>query len=618
MTVVLPIQEHVRRGAAARAGVDQSVPVVQANVSYEFLAAQDEGGAFLPIELGQGKFAKVLKGMQRSAGREVRPVAIKVLHDYASIAHERLFRQEIELLKEMASDSGVNVVSTLDILYIPPMVMCGCGKIYHPACPQGCDVLLARRESPEDKFPQLFCSGCGYELSGRFVTERGGELLRYPAKRCCQRGPTALSGRILNFVDREAVVMELLEMSLVDFVGRRRAELQATCARYKQQLAESKGRAQRGDPWPRRLKTWFDDLFQQDRIDVLATKTILLEKVRLMVELAESVAWLHGRKNIVHKDLAPDNIMVSFVRSEAVDQELERSRALKDLLDDLVSSPRFHVRIIDFGLSDKNELTRSWYEEEVSGGCIKHPFLSPEARVNRLRVNQQLEIEPGLRFRIPKMLASSLLETDIVADVRDQDHNHDLEVTRLERNPDTGELYAYFKGDPSPNLKNQQFELVRRLGEPHDLYAVGALFYFILTERQDEVDALSGYANSLYDVPIQLTARALAADTRYVKRRDAIPEKFWQDELMVLILRAMVRGRAGSLKASRIDRGPMAAQQLLRETKRIYHGIQQEILAAPRLGPLRRFALFATLIAALFFTSALLSIAAALVARYRL
>ncbi len=50
----------------------------------------------------------------------------------------------------------------------------------------------------------------------------------------------------------------------------------------------------------------------------------------------------------------------------------------------------------------------------------------------------------------------------------------------------------------------------------------------------------------------------------------------------------MVRGRPESLKSSRIVRDPMAARNLLRETKKIYHGIQQEILSAPRVARLQR------------------------------
>jgi hypothetical protein len=602
-TAPIPIAQG---GPSARAAPGaQSMHAVQANVSYQFQAARDATGVCSPIELGQGKFAKVFRGMQRSAGQYVRPVALKVLHDFATIADERLFKQEIELLKEMTADSGVNVVRTLDIINLEPMVMCGCGNVYHPACPRGCSALLARKDNASDKHPSLHCEACGYQLSGRFINEQFVDLLHYPAKRCCQHGPTAKSGRILNFVDREAIVMELLEVNLVDFVGRRRGELQALCARYSQPWIEVEDRAQRGDPWSRRALTWFKDIWRQDQSHVLLQKAILLEKVRLMVELAESVAWLHGEKNIVHKDLAPDNVMVSFASTEIAERRSEVVSDFSDVLNDMSSSPRFHVRVIDFGLSDKNELTRSWYEEEISGGSVKHPFLSPEACRNRIRIGQPIAIE-GDRFRIPKALASDLMETDILADMRDQEHNHDIEIIRIERDPANADLIACFRGEPSPNARNQQFELVRRLGEAHDLYAVGALFYFILTEQQQDVEALGKFVGSLEDVPLPLTPGALARNINYLKRRNAIPEKFWQDELMVLILRAMVRGRPESLKASRIVRDATAARHLLRETKRIFHGVQQEILSAPRVARLQRALLIVTALAAFAVTLSLL------------
>ncbi len=121
---------------------------------------------------------------------------------------------------------------------------------------------------------------------------------------------------------------------------------------------------------------------------MLLSKAILLEKVRLMVELAEAVDWLHGEKRIVHKDLAPDNLMVSFVGSDDVDwvsfvghqDAARRGRdpgVLHEALSRAVSSPRFHLHVIDFGLSDKDQLTRSWYEEETGSG-LKQPSSRPK------------------------------------------------------------------------------------------------------------------------------------------------------------------------------------------------------------------------------------------------
>ena len=580
----------------------RSISTVQANVSYCFLAGEDANGARSPIELGQGKFAKVLKAQQLSDGHDGRPVAIKILHDFATSTHEQLFHQEIELLKGMSAAAGVNVVSTLDVLYLEPMVMCGCGNVYHPACPKGCGEELVRDEPRADENnPALLCHKCGYRLSGRFVSEQFWELLQYPAKLCCPQGPNEKIGTLLNFVDRNAIVMELFELKLPDFLEYRRSVFQDLAMRYC--VAPPPPQARPSGSFARRALRLLLDLWHHDRSDVLLSKAILLEKVRLMVELAEAVDWLHGEKRIVHKDLAPDNLMVSFVGPDAADwvsyvgyQDPDRGGkdpgGFHEALSRAVSSPRFHLHVIDFGLSDKEQLTRSWYEEETGSG-LKQPFLSPEARFIRQRIGQQLELGDGW-FLVPPTLAKKLMQTDIVADLRDPNHNHDLTITRIEeRSP--GDIVAYFEGTPPLNLRNQLFELVYRPGEAHDLYAVGALYYYILTEQQDEVEKLGGFITSMPDGGLQLDAAILARDDRYRTRRNAIREKFWQDDLMVLILSAMVRGQPGSLKEHRIDRDPAATRRLMNRTKQIHHGIQREILAAPKVGPLYRAALVACL-----------------------
>ena len=74
---------------------------------------------------------------------------------------------------------------------------------------------LQRVERMGHDYPLLSCSRCGYELSAEDVEQRGIELLRPPAKNCCS-GPKAQRGSLLNFVDREVVVMELVEHGLTD------------------------------------------------------------------------------------------------------------------------------------------------------------------------------------------------------------------------------------------------------------------------------------------------------------------------------------------------------------------------------------------------------------------
>jgi len=543
---------------------------IQANVSYDVLAQTQPDGTSVPVLIGSGKFAKVYKAWQRSARRNVRPVAVKILHDHATLADERLFKQEIDLLKELTTVRSVNVIRTLDIVRVPPLAMCGCGVVYHPLCPRGCGQLLQRVERLGHDHPLLSCSRCGYELSAEDVDQRGIELLRPPAKTCCQ-GPKAQRGTLLSFVDREVVVMELVEHGLTDL---------PQLSRQAMDRILSPKSADGGTASSLRLPT--------DKHEArLAQKALLAEKLHLMVQLADALAWLHGEKRIIHKDLAPDNVMV-VARSDTdgvSDWRGESQVSLREQLLQVAAFPRFAVKVIDFGLADKDELSRSWYEEQdVVAAAFKLPYTSPEARRRKERVSEPIQfVAGGSSFVVPPGLVSSylsLLPGDLLTDMSDSRHDHDLEVLRVEPGPN-GQM-AYFRGEPPPNSSGAKFEVVRRLGEPHDVYAMGALFYFILTGKHEEVDRLGSLVNLLQEGERrEITLGSLGSDQYYRARRDAIPEPFFRDELLLLCLRAMVRGRPQSLVQSRIDRGPEAAQALLRETRQLYRAVLEDVMSEP-------------------------------------
>ncbi len=555
---------------------------IQANVSYDILSQTQADGISVPVLVGSGKFAKVYKAWQRSARRNVRPVAVKILHDHATLADERLFKQEIDLLKELTTVRSVNVIRTLDIVRVPPLAMCGCGVVYHPLCPRGCGQLLQRVERMGHDYPLLSCSRCGYELSAEDVEQRGPELLRPPAKSCCS-GPKSQRGSLLNFVDREVVVMELVEHGLTDLPQLQR---QATDRLCKPKSTEGgSGSAL---------------ILPVDKADArLAQKALLCEKLHLMVQLADALAWLHGEKRIIHKDLAPDNVMV-VARSDTDgvnDWRGESLVALREKLQQVAAFPRFAVKVIDFGLADKDELSRSWYEEQdVVAAAFKLPYTSPEARRRKERIAEPIQfVSGGSSFVVPHGLQSSyltLLPGDLLTDVNDTRHDHDLEILRVEVGP-TG-FVAHFRGDPPPNPEGCRFELVRRLGEAHDVYAMGALFYFILTGKHEEVDRLGSLVNLLQEADKrEITSSSLSADQYYRARRDAIPEPFFRDELLLLCLRAMVRGRPQSLVKTRIDRGPEAAQALLRETRALYRAVLEDVMSEPLSQRVKQGALLA-------------------------
>lgn len=574
---------------------------LRAETTYQLVYGADGDGNTVPIVLGGGRFAKVYKAWQRSSGHNVRPVAIKILHENIDKRSEQLFLQEIELLKNMtATKGGRNVIKILDILQLGPMAMCGsCGQIYHPKCPLCGEHMLERYDPPQDAHPALRCrnhSRCKYLVSGEHILNSSYALLQHPAKSCCakEKGARAQRGTLINFVDRDAVVMELLDEGLPLFQHSRRRTYARLCRMYGvdvpgliDEADEDLGEAQGPAP-PLRPAEPTEVAFVQ--------KVLLLEKMLVMVQLAESLAWLHGEQEIIHKDIAPDNIMVATLPELGAaggDWRGLGTGGLAEALTSLANCPSITAKLIDFGLADHKDLTRNWYEEPVQNFANdKLSYLSLEARQRKRRIYHRFEFDLMTKqFLVPDSLRPdkagelSLKVGDLLVDESDPSHYYCVEVTAIDKDPADGRIFrATYEGEVPPNYHSRQFDLVHRLGEAHDLYALGAVFYYTLTGEHTDVRKLTIIADLLQDAPQPLRGETLSRTVpMYDLCRDRIPEKFFQDELMILILRAMVRGQTDSFISSRIERSAEPARRLLHETRSLYNRLKADILSEPAM-----------------------------------
>ena len=583
---------------------------LRSEITYELVSSSDSEMNIFPTLLGRGRFAKVYKAWQRSAGHNVRPVAIKILHENIDQRSEQLFLQEISLLKKLTSAAGVNVISVIDILQLGPMVMCGnCGQIYHPRCPRCGEHLLERHDPKHEAFAALRCKDqtrCKYTVSAEHILNSAYALMQYPSKTCCTKdqGARAQRGTLINFVDRDAVVMELLEQGLPHFHDSRRRTYARLCRQHGILLPEPYEGSAESSPMLMATAAAQLNAPQLDTPLLRAAqpaelayvqKVMLLEKVFLMVQLAESVAWLHGEQQIVHKDLAPDNIMIAALPDPADVDDEWRAMAmggLPEALTSLAAYPSFSVKVIDFGLADQVQLTRNWYEEPVQNiATEKRPYLSPEALNRKRHIYQRIEFDPTTRrFLVPEVLRPdkdgelSIKPGDLLVDESDPTHGYCLTVTAVEQDAQDRRIFrAVFNGEVPPSSHARQFDLLYPLGEAHDVYALGAIFYFILTGDHSGVAKLVNIIGPLQDKPEPLRAEVLAAKIpSYPLVRDRIPERYFADELMILILRSMIRGLPESFVSSRIERGPEPARKLLQETQRLFNKIKADVLSEPQ------------------------------------
>lgn len=567
---------------------DNPLRYIDAETEYAFDIEQNADGMWEPVRLGIGAFAKVLRGRQVSHRRENRPVAIKILRNDAKRSDEQLFQDEIKLLRALNSTEGVHVVKGIDVVDLDPLILCGAtGRFYTPHCPQ-CGAGPLRRDSTDlDVHPTLACSACEYRLRARFA-EYAEELFRSPAKPFVAEGRHAHKGTIINFVDRHAIIMEVLDDELSQFLNKRRTQLEGIWNSYTRTPGEQPAA-------PTESLAPAEEKHPRDR--ALLQKAILLEKVGLMTQLAEAVAWLHGEKRIVHKDLAPDNIMVRMVGGIESRWRGDPPPDLRAFVDEMVTYPTAEVQLIDFGLADRDVLSRNWYDEQPAKGNNKLYYISPEAARREEPLNKGLRFDAeSQRFEIPPTL-QDIESTDVIADDAFPDRRHDLHIQAIELGSG-GAKYARYTGTPPPSSHESRLKIVRKLGEPHDIYSLGAVFYFILTHDHRQVGNLKALVETIQETigkqVSEQEALSLAFVNRYPTyqaRRDVMPEPFKQDDLLMLILRMMVRGASNSFVHSRIERGPRPAQEVLRDIKRIHHDLLESILAEPQIRRVRRLAI---------------------------
>jgi serine/threonine protein kinase len=581
----------------------------QSTFNYRICGAEADGIA-TPVCAGEGKYALVFQALQESLQRKPpRYVAIKILREKAELSWERQLDDEITLLEIVARTQGEgpwsrnsSVVSAIDVLTMPPLILCGCGKIYQPKCPEGHNELLSRRPTrPNESFPVLACSQCNYEVSAERIDDPKvrERLLQSPAKTCCDRSkPTAKGGTIINFAHRKAIVMPLIHFKLHDFFEARRVYFEELS-----RLAPYRAIPGSVDIVTGPLRMLSHKLGVKRLLPASTDWSTLIrlcrvhEKIQLMLELIDAVAWLHEH-GIVHRDLASDNVMIyqdrsalDLTRAELSADVSQNDAGVRNTLQRILVSNPYHVCLVDFGLADTQELRRSWYDKSLlDGGQYKQAYWSPEARRYHKPIDSHLEIQilerakdgSGVKgcFRADEGFLFGIEVGDTLVDSRST-----LFAIRIVSIVTQENLrIAYFEGTLPPS-QNTRFASIPQLGEVHDLYGLGALLYYVLSEDSAKVERLASYADLLSpsSPKQQKDAPSLEKERKnrfYIELLEALGCDIMANDVLGVCLKSMVRGRAFSYARSRTERGSKPVECLAKDLRKIYWRLHQEVIRA--------------------------------------
>lgn len=540
-----------------------SIESVQSNIIYSLTSSKARDGSFVPKKLGVGKFANVFEATQQCQNQKLTTVAIKSLHARADSTHELLFDEEIRIHAKLVDDDASCYVKALDFLHLGPLFMSSCGKLFHPECPRGCREKLVRAQRLDRKrFPVLECPNkdCKYSISSEYIDSSQGELFLHPANPHAPPGDLEFApGTIINFVDRRVIVMEKLGESLDRFCGARSRTTSEARKEIQDKVAKEK--------------------------EYLRKQVQLLQKMDLMIQVSEAVERLHSKHGLIHRDLAPDNIMVLQVDPSDADEAIYHSEDEPDLYN---TRFRLQAKLIDFGLTEEADALEMlpWYaREEVDKQIGKWEYMSPEAlaREETLSSISSEDINNETLILPDKYCGNdqSPQPGDMIADRGLRNPDREYKIVEIQTN-DEGQTVAILNRPLPRRLDDRELQLVRRLGRPHDVYSMGPIFYYILTGVHTSVHNLCSFTSNLKNASSPLDPKKVTKTTSYDTLRDSIPTSvIWADQIMLLILRAMIRGDETSFVRSRTTADSDGVRQFRRELKRLYLLVQREVIAWP-------------------------------------
>jgi glycosyltransferase involved in cell wall biosynthesis/serine/threonine protein kinase len=255
-------------------------------VRFAILSKQMDDGKFRPVQVGQGMYANIFRGIETVSPNmdgaeqiEINcPVVVKIFKDHAPTDFKVVFEDEVKALLMLGHHENIVELRGL-VDNLPPSFVCSdCGLVFQRKhCPRCPDTAPAELENDPEHSGMLACT---INSTHRFSMSHQEHLQEMSASRPCGcRGAC----EVINFLFRPCILLEELHIDLREFV----------------KLNHELAREVRG----------YSIAASGARKSSSGRREAFLANLSVLIKVSEALAHMHDR-NLLHGALSPGKVMI--------------------------------------------------------------------------------------------------------------------------------------------------------------------------------------------------------------------------------------------------------------------------------------------------------------------